>query len=104
MTRKDLKVAQGAPHYCRNARLSGDSAWIWPVLQNFGAPEPASDADPKRNARETTRNDEKRRETTGLRGGPIDLGRAAAHAACRKGTLFTAPHLLIGWDARSLHI
>jgi len=86
MTRKDLKVAQGAPHSFCDACLRGDSSWIGPVLHNCGASEPASDADPRQNARETTRNDEKRRETMGQQEGPNDLGRAAGRAICRKGT------------------
>ena len=57
-------AAQGAPHSCCDACLRGDSAWIGPVMHNCGASEPASDADPRQNARETARNDEKRRETT----------------------------------------
>jgi len=86
MAREDLKVAQGALHSCCDACLRGDYAWIGPVLHNCGASEPASDADPRQNARETTRNDEKRKEATGRQEGPNDLGWAAGHAICRKGT------------------
>jgi len=86
MARKDLKVAQRALHSCCDACLRGDYAWIGPVLHNCGASEPASDADPRQNARETTRNDEKRKEATGRQEGPNDLGWAAGHAICRKGT------------------
>jgi len=53
---------QGAPHSCCDG---GDSAWILPAVHNCGASVPASEADPRQNAQETTRNDEKRRESTG---------------------------------------
>ena len=117
MTRIDLKVAQGAPHSCCDACLRGDSAWIGPVLHNCGASEPASDADPRQNAREATRNDEKRRETTrndekrretkGNDGTARGLerpwsGRWTRHQS--EGDLFTAPHLLIGCHEKSLHM
>jgi len=86
LTRKELNVAQGAPHSCCDACLRGDSVWIGPVVHNCGASVPASDVHPRQNARETPRNDEKRRETMGQKEGPNDLCRAAGHAICRNGT------------------
>ena len=86
MTRKELNVAQGAPHSCCDACLRGDSAWIGLVVHNCGSSEPASSAGSRQSAREATRSEEKRRETTGRPEGPNHVGRAAGHAISRKGT------------------
>jgi len=65
LSSKDFKVVGGSSLSCRSACFSGVSAWIGPALQVCGGPELAFDADLMRNVRETRRNEEKRRETTG---------------------------------------
>jgi len=57
MNRKDSTVAPGAPYSFLNECLRGDSPWIGPVLPSSGASESASDANPRQNDREMTRND-----------------------------------------------
>jgi len=57
MNRKDSTVAPGAPYSLLNECLRADSPWIGPVLPSSGASEAASDANPRQNDREMTRND-----------------------------------------------